>query len=35
MIDASELSSIAGFTAIASGIVEGDVSGDDGELPGR
>ena len=32
MLDASELSSIVGFTAIAWGIVEGDVDGDDGEL---
>jgi len=32
MLDASELSSIVGFTAIASGVVDGDVDGNDGEL---
>jgi len=32
MPDASELSSVVGFTAIAWGIVDGEVDGDDGEL---
>jgi len=32
MLDASELSSVVGYTAIAWGVVDGDVDGDDGEL---
>jgi hypothetical protein len=32
MLDAGELSSLVGYTAIASGSVDGDVEGNDGEL---
>jgi hypothetical protein len=32
MLDASELSSLVGYTAIAWGLANGNVGGDDGEL---
>lgn len=32
MLDASQLSSVVGYTAIASTFVDGDVNGDSGEL---